>query len=139
MYAGAILKSLLDDTRPTTGGAIPHELLTTNRVMERWAVANGSGLPSERWDDNPRKSRVPPLDDDTFLVVERIVNHSPPRTHRLVWGWYMRPLPTRELARELSMTPRSLERGLHVCLNYLRWRFESTGHVTLVRLLNVNI
>lgn len=138
MYAGAVLKSLLDETT-TKGRVIPHELLTTNRVMERWAVANGSGLPSERWDDNPRQSRVTPLDDETFLVVERIVNHSPPRTNRLVWGWYMRPVPTRELARELSMSPRSLERGLHVCLNYLRWRFESTRHLTLVRLLNVQI
>lgn len=138
MYAGAVLKSLLDNTT-TPGRVIPKELLTTNRVMERWAVANGSGLPAERWDDNPRRSRVSPLDDDTFLVVERIVNHSPPRTNRLVVGWYMRPLPTVELARELSMSPRSLERGLHVSLNYLRWRFECTGHVTLVRLLNVQI
>lgn len=138
MYAGAVLKSLLDETTPK-GRVIPHELLTTNRVMERWAVTNGSGLPSERWDDNPRKSRVPALDDHTALVVDQIVQHSPPRTRKLVVGWYMRPVPTRELARELSMSQSAVERGLHVCLNYLRWRFESTGHLTLVRLLNVQI
>lgn len=136
MYAGAVLKSMLGQA---TTGVIPYELMTTNRVMERWAVANGSGLATERWDDNPRRSRVPPLDDETFLVVERIVNHSPPRTNRLVVGWYMRPLPTIELARELSMSPRSLEQGLNVCLNFLKFKFEGTAHSSLLKMLRVRV
>lgn len=136
MYAGAVLKSMLG---MTTTGVIPRELQTTNRVMERWAVANGTGLPSEQWDDNPRRARVPPLDDDTFLIVERTINHSPPRTKQLVHGWYMRPLPTVELARELSMSPRSLEKGLNVCLHFLKYRFENTQHITLLRMLRVRV
>jgi hypothetical protein len=136
MYAGAVLKSMLGHV---TTGVIPRELMTTNRVMERWAVANGSGLPTEQWDDNPRRSRVPPLDDDTALVVDAIVQHSPPKTRRLVVGWYMRPVPTRELARELSMSPRSLEKGLHVSLNYLQYKFEGSNHLTLLKLLRVRV
>lgn len=136
MYAASVLKSMLGQA---TTGAIPYELLTTNRVMERWAVANGSGLPSEIWDDNPRKSRVPPLDDDTALVVDSIVQRAPPKTRKLVVGWYMRPVPTVELARELSMSPRSLEKGLHVSLNFLRYKFEGSNHLTLLKLLRVRV
>lgn len=136
MYARAQLKHILGTTQV---GVMPRELLTTNRIMERWAVANGSGMATERWDDNPRRSRVSPLDDDTFLVVERLVNHSPPRTNRLIVGWYMRPLPTRELARELGMEQRSLERGLHVCLNFLKFKFEESNYMPLLKILRVEV
>lgn len=136
MYAGSVLKSMLGQA---TTGVIPRELLTTNRIMERWAVANGSGLPTERWDDNPRRSHVPPLDDDSALVVDRIVQHSPPRTRTLVTSWYMTPTPTVEIARKLSMSPRSLEQGLGVCLNYLQYQFEGSQHPTILRLLRVRV
>jgi hypothetical protein len=136
MYAASVLKSMLGQA---TTGVIPAELQRTNRVMERWAVANGSGLPSAQWDDNPRRSRVPPLDDHTALVVDQIVQHSPPRTSKLVKSWYMSPLPTSEIARQLSMSPRSVEKGLNVCLIYLKYRFESSGHLTLLKLLRVRV
>jgi hypothetical protein len=51
----------------------------------------------------------------------------------------MRPVPTRELARELSMSPRSLEKGLHVSLNYLQYKFEGSNHLTLLKLLRVRV
>lgn len=136
MYAGAVLKSMLGQV---TTGVIPLELMTTNRVMERWAVANGTGLPTDLWDDNPRRSRVPPLDDETFLVVERIVNHSPPKTKRLVKAWYMTPTPTVEIAKDLGMSPRSLEKGLGVSLYFLKYRFEISDHITLLKLLRVRV
>lgn len=40
MYARAQLKHMLGTTMV---GVMPRELLTTNRIMERWAVANGCG------------------------------------------------------------------------------------------------
>lgn len=136
MYARAQLKHILGTTQV---GVMPLELLTTNRILERWAVANGSGMPTLRWDDNTRRSRVPPLDDDTAIVVDRIVVHSPPRTRRLVSGWYLRPVPTVELARELGMSPRSVERGLHVCLNFLKFKFEQSNFIPLLKILRVEV
>jgi len=130
-----IIRSILHQP---TNGVIPRELLTTDRVMQRWAVGCGDGLPSDEWDDS-RKSRPPALDDDTQVVIDRIVNKLPRRTNRVVIGWYLRPLPTSALARELNMSPRSLEKSLHVSLNFLKWKFEGTNHLTLMRLLVLRI
>lgn len=135
MYAASVLKTMLGET---TTGVIPQEFLTTDRIMQRWAVANGSGLPTERWDDS-RKSRVSPLDDHTALVVDQIVQHSPPRTRKLLKAWYLSPLPTAELASQFNMSPRGLEQGLHVSLNYLKFRFEGSSHITLLRMLRTKL
>lgn len=135
MYAASVIKSMLGQA---TTGVIPRELLTTNRLMERWAVANGSGLPSERWDET-RAAKPPPLDDDSALVVDRIVLSCPPKTHRIVVGWYCRPLPTIEIARQLGMSPRSLEKAWLLSLNFLKWKLEGTNHLTILRLLRVHV
>lgn len=135
MYTGSVLKSMLGQV---TTGVIPRDLLTTDRIMQRWAVANGSGLPTERWDDS-RVARVPPLDDDTALLVDRIVLKLPPKTHTIVVHWYCRPLPTAEIAKMLRMSPRSLEKSWVLSLNFLRYKFEGTNHLTLLKLLRVHV
>jgi hypothetical protein len=135
MYAASVLKSMLGQT---TTGVIPPELLTTDRIMQRWAVANGSGLPTERWDDS-RVSRVPPLDDDTALVVDEIVLKCPPKTNKIIVLWYCKPLPTVEIARLAGMSPRSLEKAWGVSLNFLKYKFEGTNHFTLLKLLRVHV
>lgn len=135
MYAASVLKSMLGQA---TTGVIPQELLTTDRIMQRWAVANGCGLPTERWDDS-RVSRVPPLDDDTALVVDRIVLECPPKTNKIVVLWYCKPLPTVEIARLAGMSPRSLEKSWGLSLNFLKWKFEGTKHPTLLKLLRVHV
>jgi hypothetical protein len=135
MYAASVLKSMLGQA---TTGVIPQELLTTDRIMQRWAVANGSGLPSERWDDS-RVSRVPPLDDDTALVVDRIVLNCPPQTNKIIVLWYCKPLPTVEIARLAGMSPRSLEKAWGLSLNFLKYKFEGTNNLTLLKLLRVHV
>lgn len=131
----SVLKTIL---RLPATGCLPRELLTTDRIMQRWAVGCGNGLPSDAWDDT-RVSRPPALDDQTQCIVDDIVKALPPKTHAIIVGWYLRPLPTRELARELEISPRTLERGWHVSLNFLKWKFERCKHLTLARLLALRV
>jgi hypothetical protein len=135
MYAASVLKSMLGQA---TTGVIPPELLTTERIMQRWTVANGSGLPTERWDDS-RKSKPPPLDDDSAFMVDIIVRDSPPRTRRVVKSWCTDPSPTSVIARSLGMSPRSLEKSWIVALYYLKWKFECSNHGTLLKLLRIHV
>lgn len=135
MYPRAVLKAMLGDA-PL--GVIPAELLTTERIMQRWAVANGSGLPSERWDDT-RKAKLPPLDDDAAYTVDRIVLACPSRTRKIIQAWCYSPLPTSVIAKRIGMSPRSFEKSWLVALYFLKWRFEGSGHKTLLKLLRVHV
>lgn len=135
MHAHAVVKAMAGEE---VIGVIPRELMRTNRIMERWAVSSGNGLPTDRWDDS-RVARAPPLDDHTQCVIDRIVQHSPPRTRRIIVEWFTRPLPTREIARQMGMTQRSLEKGLRVVLYFLMWKFECSRHPTLMRLLKAKV
>lgn len=135
MYAKSVLKVMQGEA---TTGAIPPEFITTDRILQRWVVSGGSGMPTPLWDDN-RKSKPPPLDDDSAIIIERIVIHSPPRTYRVLDGWYRTPAPTKIIAKKLGMSPRSLEQGLLVCLNYVKWKIECNGNRTLLKLLRVHV
>ena len=88
MYAKSALKAMHGEAVP---GALEPELVPVDRIMLRWAVANGSGLPSDRWDDNPRQSKPPPLDDDTALVVDRLILKCPVKTRTILQKWYCTP------------------------------------------------
>lgn len=133
MYTSSVLKAMLGQT---TTGVIPTELLPVDRIMQRWAVANGSGCPEESWDDSP-KARPPALDDDTAMVVDEIVRKLQPRTKRIVVEWYRRPWPTKTIAAHLNMSPRSLEGCWLQSLNFLRWKFVESRNMTLERLLRM--
>lgn len=133
MYAKSVLKAMLGEA---TTGVLPDELIPVDRIMQRWAVANGNGLPTGEWDDNP-KARPPPLDDDTCIIVDEIVLKCPPKTKRIIVSWYCRPLPTKLIARGLKMSPRNLEKAWGLSLNFLRFKFENTKHLTLLRLLRI--
>lgn len=135
MYAASILKSMLGET---VTGVIPREFLTTDRIMLRWAEANGSGLPSERWDDS-RRERPTPLDDHSALVIDEIVRKCPKTTERIIVGWYCTPLPTAAIARKLGMTKRSLEKAHVLTLNFMKWKIENTNHLTLLKLLRIHV
>jgi hypothetical protein len=136
MHTASIIRSVLRGE--SVPGVIPLPLLGTHRVMERWAVSNGSGLPTELWDDR-KYSRPPPLDDDTATVVDQIVLHLPTRTRRIVEVWYCKPLPTIELAAELGMSKSSLDKAHAVTLNFLKWKFERTEYKPLLKLLRIGV
>lgn len=112
---------------------LPAELATTDRVLQRWAVSIGTGLPSEDWRDLP--ARPPPLDDDTAIVVDQTILRSPERTRKLVRGWYCTDQPNHVLAARLKLTERTLICAWHVSLWYLQQRFLASKHPTLLSLL----
>jgi hypothetical protein len=86
---------------------ISGELVATDRIMQRWAVSVGSGLPTDVWDDNP-KSRPPPLDDDTAVKVDRIVQHLRPRDRKLAHLWYRTPdMTVVEVAQRMGLASRT--------------------------------
>lgn len=121
-----------------TTGVIPRDLLTTERIMQRWSVANGSGLSTERWDDS-RKSKPAPLDDDSAYTVDMIVNRCPSKTAGIIRAWCNSPLPTSVISAKHGMSPRSFEKGWVVALYFLKWKFETSGHPTLIRMLQIRL
>lgn len=111
----------------TRHNALDPELVPTDRILDRWAVSVGSGLPSGNWDDTPR-SRPPPLDDQTAIEVDRIILQLPHKYKTLVVRWYKSPLPRAAIAREMGLSSRT---GLYLewrsALWYLRGRFHGVG------------
>lgn len=126
------LHEMLDDAY--VPGPLPADLEPTNRILQRWAVSIGLGLPTEDWDDMP-KAKPPPLDDSTAIVVDQIIVRSPPLTYRLIRDWYKRPTPTPTMARNRGIALKSLYKMHQIALNYLRHKFEFSGHPDLVKLL----
>lgn len=133
MYTASVLKAMLGQA---TTGVLPKELLPVDRIMQRWAVANGTGLPEGEWDDTPT-ARPPPLDDDTAMLVDEIVRKCPPKTRHVLVQWYRKPLPTKTLAEQMGMAPRSLETCWKLSLNFLKYRFVESNNLTLARLLRL--
>lgn len=126
MYNGSVLKIL------------EPELVPVDRILQRWAVAIGHGLPTEAWDDR-RKSLPPPLDDELAVIVDQLVLRSPGKTKRIIFAWYKSPVPVASLAKSLSMSRQSLYVAWRLSLNYMRWRFESAGNKALARILDAEV
>lgn len=118
--------------------SLPTELFTTDRVLKRWAVSVGTGLPEDKWDDT-RKARLSPLDDDTAIVVDQIICSSPEQTKQLIVLWYKTPHPVSEIARRLNMRHESAYRGHAVVLYYQKWRFIGSKHADLIAMVNKDV
>jgi hypothetical protein len=116
----------LRDQRGGRPGALDPELVPTDRIMQGWAAGSGSGLPSEKWDDRP-KSRAPPLDADTFLVVEGIYVRLPAKYKTLVHSWYRTPVPRSAIARSMGLPRTSVYLEWRSVLWYLRGRLHGAG------------
>lgn len=134
MKAGAVLDMVYG--RATCD--LPPELVPIELIFQRWAVSIGDGLPREMWDEIP-SARMPPLDDDTAIVVDQQYLRSPPRTKLFIKTWYKAPAPKRALATHWGMTEDAVERCRPIVLNYMRWRFLETRHQPLLRLLEIRI
>jgi len=114
--------------------ALPRELITTDRVLQRWAASIGTGMPSDEWDDQPR-ARPVPLPDDVAIDVDQCVLTSPPRTRECITRWYKTPQPAEVIARKLRVSARNLYRYHAIALNFMRYKFEGYGNAELTRLI----
>jgi hypothetical protein len=108
------------------GRRMDPELLPTDRLLRRWAVSIGDGLPSDEWQDNS-KSRVPPLDEDTAVKVDQIILRSPERTTRLVRLWYKSNQPAEIIAERVGVSRSAIFVQHKAALSYLRGRFHGVG------------
>lgn len=123
-----------------------------DRVMQRWSTGECDGLPytseeleqaadfaAEQSDTfTAAPARSPPLDDETQIIVDGIVRAlpiSPWDMHHLIYEWYVKPTPVREIARECGIHRSHVYRRWHDSMDYLRERFEKVGSLTLDRLL----
>lgn len=109
-------------------------LVPTNRILERWAVGSGDGLPSDEWDDS-RKSRLSPLDDRMHIEVDQIILRSPPIYHRLARQWYCGTGNTTAMAHSMGLTRTGLYLEWRCTLFYFKGAFERSHHRDLVSLV----
>ncbi|MEP7314264.1 MAG: hypothetical protein ABI859_16895 [Pseudomonadota bacterium] len=135
MNPAQVRKALLGEAAT---GVIPRDLLTTDRVLQRWSVGSGSGLPSDTWDDTPR-SRPVSLDPDTWFVVDKEIRSVPRTTNRIVVGWYCTPAPTKVIAERLGFTRAQMYQALGITLNFMKYRFEGSKYAPLIKLLQLRI
>lgn len=133
MYTASVLKAMLGQA---TTGTIPVLLIPTDRILQRWDVSNGTGLPTSRWSDH-RISRPPPLDDDTATIVDQLVLHAPVLKRRLLYAWYHTSATPLDLAADLGLTPREVKQQLIISLGYMSLKFKENPNITLRRLLRI--
>lgn len=120
-----------------------------DRIMQRWSVGEGSGLPytsdeldmaaqaaaeqADTFAAPPAKS--PPLDDETQIIVDRVVIRSPKETKYLIRQWYCSTKAVQVIAADCGVHRSHIYRRWHDALDYLRYRFEIVAHPTLMRLM----
>lgn len=111
------------------------KIRAVDRLMQRWAIGHGSGLPVE--DPGALAARLPPLDDATQIVIDRVITHDIPDTVRkLVCAWYRTQAPTALIARDRGISVRTVYRHWELSLEYLRELFIASNHSDLLRMLN---
>jgi hypothetical protein len=135
MLDSATRNTLVDYTSDRT---LPPDLLSSDRICQRWAVTQGDGLKRELWEE-PVRSRATPLDDATAIVVDQIILRAPGRTRRFVQLWYKTPRPRQTIALEFHMSDRSVWVCWKLSLNYLQYRFGESDHVPLLALLQASL
>jgi hypothetical protein len=109
--AAAVVVKFLENAHPHGLDPI---LMPTDRLLERWAVSQGSDEYLTAYYEIPLRSRPPPLDDEMSIIVDRVVMRSPVQTREFAKRWYFRPgEPLSGLARAL---------GLHRDTVLMRWR-----------------
>lgn len=114
---------------------LDHTLMPTNRVMERWAVGSGDGMPSDEWDDSRKSSRMPPLDDYTHIIVDQAIMRAPSQHSLLVRQWYWGSGSTTTIAQRLGLSRCDLYVAWRNSLLYFRETFRASGHRDLINLL----
>lgn len=101
-------------------------LLATDRLLQRWAVSIGSGLPSDKWDERTL-ARPPPLDDETAILVDRCVMKAPRKIRLLTIAWYKTPQPERVIAQRLRLSRNDVRLEWFAAVGYFRATFSSIG------------
>jgi hypothetical protein len=106
-----VIVKLLEESNPH---GLDPVLVPTDRLLERWAVSQGSDEYLTGWDEVPARSRPTPLPDDLAIVVDQAILHSTVQARNFVQRWYMRP------GESVTVLAKAL--GLHRDTVHMRWR-----------------
>src|SRR5687768_11937827 len=80
----AVIIQLLGDAHPY---GLDPVLVPTVRLLERWAVSQGSDEFLIAYYEIPQRSRPPPLDDEMAIKVDRLVMAQPYQTREFTKRW----------------------------------------------------
>lgn len=119
-------------------GQLDQELMPTDRIMQRWAVSIGAGLPSDEWEQTP-KARPTPLDDESSMIVDHIVQRAPMRYRTLLLPWYKGTGSSTTIQERLGVSRRGLYFEWRCSLFYMRQEIQRAGHQDLIDMLSVFI
>lgn len=133
LVAHAVRTALLESS---SGQALGIDLMPVDRIELRWAVSQGTGFPSERYDETPI-ARPTPLDDDTAIIVDQINLRVPDRQQRLLRLWYRTQLPSSEIAKMFSTSRNGIYLEWRAALTWLKHAFMQSNHPELIRLVNL--
>jgi hypothetical protein len=117
---------------------LDEELMPADRIMQRWAVSIGNGMPSEDWELQP-KSRPTALDDESSMIVDHLVQRAPIRYRMLLLPWYKGTGSSTTIQEKLGVTRHGLYLEWRCALFYMRQEILRTGHQDLIDMLNVFI
>lgn len=106
----AVVVQFLASSRPH---GLDPRLVPTDRLLERWAVSQGSDEYLFGWDTIPPKSRPPPLPDDLAIIVDQIILRPPVQRRTFLTRWYMSP------GESVTALAKSL--GIHRDSVQMRW------------------
>lgn len=106
-----IVIALLGDSNPY---GLDPVLVPTDRMLERWAVSQGSDEYLHGWNEVPARSRPTPLPDELAIIVDQTILHSHVQAKKFVDRWYRRP------GESVTAFARSL--GCHRDTVLMRWR-----------------
>lgn len=117
---------------------IVSDLRTTHWILERWAVSVGDGVYGIAWEDVPQ-SKVPPLNDQTAIVVDQLIMRSGDKTKRLIGYWYRTPLPKTVIAQKIGVDRDTIYMRWNAALWYFRDRFISSPLSDLRLIASVDV
>ena len=133
LVAVAVVETIASETTWLGRLKVPPELVTTDRVLDRWA-AFGSGEPAEN-PDVYHISLPPPLDPETQLRVSDLVRGAPDLERDVTYDLYSRGAPASWVAQKNRMSPRTLGRFWHDALRLHKQAFIDSAYPDLVNLV----
>jgi hypothetical protein len=109
-------------------GSLDPQLAIVDEMLQRWAASVGTGLPidPEKYDP-PNKARPEPLDDETAVIVDRLVMRAPKPFPRLINDWYRSQYPREVIAHRIGVSRSALYVEHRSALWYLKGRLHEAG------------
>ena len=99
-----------------------------NRIIERWAVGQGSDLPLGADDaDKLPSSRPTPLSSDESVVADLAILHSPDWARRFLFMWFRSDKSPEQIGEVLGLSRREVYYELKLVLAYYLGRFTELG------------